>query len=944
MKTYEETARRVLGRVDEYNEKAKKRNKTLRIAAICQIIAVLLAGAVVAMAVTLRSSNDITDESGLSSVSIEKPAKLYFGGAEYVQAEEAALEAGDEIGNYIGEAPVSGGKTGVTAELYAINGVSSEFAVAAKLPDGGYLLCCNASYVPATLGELGRVLGFDSGGAEGFSAKFNAASGAVNAGGEENADIGEVTGEYVLDIAGRQAKITFTSEGGAVVAYLGTSYVFARQSANTAKTSVAYVFNPSQNAPDPPFTLPERSKWFYNDLYVNGYYSFSTYVDNGDGSYTYDADRKLAEYAKTLGSEGFGIWFLKNGFMAYRNDCCVIVTENRTDSGKLIYYAANSSDISADGTKSAVSVIREFYPDDGKTSVTGFLPIDITPAGCYEATGGRLYFIPVLNDVEAGDGELAWGSTDGGKSVFADDPSVLANAWVSPQVFFITPDYARNLSVKSFAVADIDGDGNDEFFAMHCDDALVGASIPRYVVVSYENDRPEGYFTFIMFNNRFVKSGDRLFLEAVYTEYTDGAQSEKRVAYELYTDEYGVMTLRDGDGAKLYYSNGSSWIERRPGGYVWYPTGISGWSDRRAYYTGMESCNTTSQMTDGITALIDERFGLYDGAAYTKVTPAWMSEIYGATIYERTRENSVECFLTTGSGIYPFGADLPYFLPRNIYPCDFDNDGNLELLYYACCGADGGGWRIGVFDMDDMTDTVVIESDSGGAESALIRINGDYYLMHRIITDEEPDSYTFALTGRFSAEEGAPGGVTYEAIENAPIFIYLHTGLFDPDSAQGKKFSTFEQIYEKCAEFVKANASNGAYVCVYNDSYVMGRVTGLPADGTFVADVNKVWYNAIVIEPGKATDEDVLKLACAAALEGADQYCMYDRLYREESGREPDKHIYYAEKYATYSGKAAEAPFDYTIIDFGGERLKVYSSADENADITAYLAEKYPVK
>jgi hypothetical protein len=348
-------------------------------------------------------------------------------------------------------------------------------------------------------------------------------------------------------------------------------------------------------------------------------------------------------------------------------------------------------------------------------------------------------------------------------------------------------------------------------------------------------------------------------------------------------------------------------------------------------------------MTDDITALIDERFGLYDGAAYTKTTPAWISEIYGATIYERTHENSVECFLATGSGIYPFGADLPYFSPRNIYPCDFDNDGNLELLYYACCGADGGGWRIGVFDMDDMTDTVVTESGFDGADNYLIRINGDYYLMHRIITDEEPDSFTFALTGRFSAEEGAPGGVTYEAIENAPIFIYVHTGLFDPDSAQGKKFSTFEQIYEKCAEFVKANASNGAYVCVYNDSYVMGRVTGLPVDGTFVADVNKVWYNAIVIEPGKATDEDVLKLACAAALEGADQYCMYDRLYREESGREPDKHIYYAEEYATYSGKAAEAPFDYTIIDFGGERLKVYSSADENADITAYLAEKYPV-
>ena len=950
MKTYEETARRVLGRVDEYNEKAKKRNKTLRIAAICQIIAVLLAGAVVAMAVTLRSSNDITDESGLSSVSIEKPAKLYFGGAEYVQAEEAALEAGDEIGNYIGEAPVSGGKTGVTAELYAINGVSSEFAVAAKLPDGGYLLCCNASYVPATLGELGKALGFENSNVEGFSAKFNAASAAVNTDGNESTDIGDVTGEYTITIAGRQAKVSFTSEGGAIVTFLGAWYVFAPESADTIKPTVAYVFNPSLSEPTPPFTLPEGSRWFEDNMSINGYYSFPIFVKNEDGSYTRQADTILAEYAKTLESEGFAIWKLKNEFIAYRNDCCVTVSKNYNHSAILKYYAAtpgNTHDVKE--AERAASVIREFYTDkNGKTSVPRFLPIDITPEGCCEATGGRLYYMPGIYDADQDYVDSTW------SDLRAADPdeagvtyaALFQNAWASHGVFFIAPDHAHALSLMSFAVADIDADGTDEFFSLHVTDALT--SLPHYAVASYENDTLEQFCQLLIYHNfRFVKSDDRLLLESVIKS-ADGTES--RVEWELCTDELGVMMLRDSEGGKIYTRSltlrqfsWSSWVELRPGGFVHYPAGTPFGGD--SGIISFAACNTTGQITDVTTALIDERFGRIEDAAYTKVTPRWIIAKYGAQIYKRTSADSVECFWATDGGIYPFGAELECFSPAYIYPCDFDEDGNLELLYYATFGKDRAGWRAGVLDLDDMTDTVVTESGFDCADNCLIRINGDYYIRRHYYSETDPEQITFALIGRFRVQKDAPGGVTYENIENPPVCIDLGTYFFTPAAVtQGMTFSTFEDIYEECAAFVNSCSTSGAYVCIYVNACAMGKVTGLPINGSYASDADKTWYNAIVIEPGKASSEDVLKLACAAVLETADKYCMYDRVYVSGSSRPIHPYIYYAEEFATYDEASSQIPFDYTVIDFSDGGLKVYEFSDCATDLAPYLAEKYPVK
>lgn len=68
MRTYEETARRVLDRVDEYNEKAKKRNKNLRIGAAFACFAVFAVTAVFGVKAMMKPNAITTEHSDGNSV------------------------------------------------------------------------------------------------------------------------------------------------------------------------------------------------------------------------------------------------------------------------------------------------------------------------------------------------------------------------------------------------------------------------------------------------------------------------------------------------------------------------------------------------------------------------------------------------------------------------------------------------------------------------------------------------------------------------------------------------------------------------------------------------------------------------------------------------------------------------------------------------------------
>lgn len=962
MKSYDETARSVLKRVEEYNEnqnknKSPRKIKTWQLVAVCHAAAFVLAATAIIMAFSSRNGVAVADnsaeESSETEFGIEKAGSFHLGGEEYTAVETLTAEAGN-IGDLIGEtviASIESGENGVTASIYSINGVSPNAAVAAKMPDGSFMLCCNKSYAPRTLGELANDLGLFKNVPADIMEKLNSATNAVSSDPAYAANIGEPAGEYAANIAGSEVKITFGADGSVVAEYLGKVTVFAPESAGPVinKAEISYIFNPSLTEPTAPFTLPAVYRWNSDERYVNGVYTFSTYDESKDRSYSAGSETILEEYKKRLQSEGFTVFDLKKEFIAYRQGCCVTVSKQSGATATLKYFAAESSDgRPADEAVRAASVIKKFYPgEDGDVYVPNFQPVDITPEGCYEATCGRLYYMPVLHGVDqsyVGDSWSAMRIADPDE-VGTTYAAPFENAWVSHAVFFITPDYALNLNIASFAAADLDADGKDEFITLRESDAITG--MPHYVIVAYENGEPDQYCPFYNLA-RFAQSEGKLLL--IYTSV--GTEETAEQVYELCTDSYGAMLLRSEDGVKYYpkdytYHNMfSSWLELRPGGWVHYPAGVNYGNGKMEYDVGLAACNTTGQITDDITVLISERFGGGKDAVFTKVSPAWIWWTYDdVEIYKRTCADSVECFWAIGGEIYPFGADKDYFSPAYIEPCDFDEDGGLELFYYAVYGEDLSGWRVGVFDLDDMTDTVVTESDSGGAENGMIRINGDYYMIRHRLTNEETQNYTFSLTGIFRPQNGAPGGVTYEVMENEPLFISLGFGGFGTYTTvveQSKTFVSFEEIYKQCAEFVNEYGSNGAYVCVYSNAYAMGQLTGLPITGSRQANVNEIWHNAIVIEPGKATDEDVLKLACAAVLETADKYCMYDRNYNGFYSRLIRPYIYYAEEFLTYGADPTSAPFEHTVIEFRmGQPLKVYSSG--GTDLAAYLAEKYPV-
>ncbi|MBO4501803.1 MAG: hypothetical protein J5760_06120, partial [Clostridia bacterium] len=285
MKSYDETARSVLKRVEEYNEnqnknKSPRRIKTWHIVAACHVLAVVLAATAIIMAFSSRNGNAVADdpaeESSAAGASIEKAGSFYLGSEEYAAVETISAEAGN-IGDLISEtviASIESGENSVTASIYSINGVSPSVAVAAKMPDGSFMLCCNRSYAPRTLGELANDLGLIENVPADILADLNAASNAVITESASAADIGETTGEYAASIAGSEVKITFGADGSVVAEYLGKVAVFTPESAQPVinKAEISYIFNPSLTEPTAPFTLPAVYRWKSDERYVNGVY------------------------------------------------------------------------------------------------------------------------------------------------------------------------------------------------------------------------------------------------------------------------------------------------------------------------------------------------------------------------------------------------------------------------------------------------------------------------------------------------------------------------------------------------------------------------------------------------------------------------------------------------------------------------------------------------
>ena len=203
------------------------------------------------------------------------------------------------------------------------------------------------------------------------------------------------------------------------------------------------VFNRFNSIGEPPFSLQGAT-----ETSTSGYY----YSCNGATRENYDSF--LAE----LGAAGFSLYSSKYSDFLFRDDCMVFSRYCVNDG----YYSTSQDDAFF-----GVSWYQRspFAPQDGisyeeaaailmpdrenSLSKIPIHPIDITPEGFFERTGGQLFVVPVYSyDVF---------KSEGRETLMFED-----NEHYSSDLYYVNGTEKYLTSLERVAVCDIDNDGSDD--------------------------------------------------------------------------------------------------------------------------------------------------------------------------------------------------------------------------------------------------------------------------------------------------------------------------------------------------------------------------------------------------------------------------------------------------------------------------------------------------
>ena len=194
-------------------------------------------------------------------------------------------------------------------------------------------------------------------------------------------------------------------------------------------------FNGFRSLGDAPFSLPEGDP--DAESLGMGFYKYSNIG--------------TAEYEKFLSdrkNEGFAVVRMKYEDFLFRDDCMVFA---EYDSGKqsfLFYWYQESSYAPESGISAKDGSFCNFGGRKSLSSIP-IHPIDVTPEGFYEYTGGQVFAVPTYSYdkyKEAGDYSM----------MFA------ANEHYSCRIVYVRGDMMLGTSMECIAVDDVDGDGKLE--------------------------------------------------------------------------------------------------------------------------------------------------------------------------------------------------------------------------------------------------------------------------------------------------------------------------------------------------------------------------------------------------------------------------------------------------------------------------------------------------
>ena len=185
--------------------------------------------------------------------------------------------------------------------------------------------------------------------------------------------------------------------------------------------------NQFRSMTEPPFNLPEGTPEIDRD-------------HDCDYSYDHFSAAEYDSFISDLENSGFELAEMKWSSFLFRDDCMIFVRYFEDEECLNFSWYSRS---------------RYARDDDGFSAYSDSLskvkihPIDVTPEGFYELTGGQLFASPVY-------------SYDGFKLSGLDDLMFEDNEWYSCSFVFVKDDIILPATMESVAICDIDGDRQND--------------------------------------------------------------------------------------------------------------------------------------------------------------------------------------------------------------------------------------------------------------------------------------------------------------------------------------------------------------------------------------------------------------------------------------------------------------------------------------------------
>ena len=263
---------------------------------------------------------------------------------------------------------------------------------------------------------------------------------------------------------------------------------------------------------DPPFSLPEAEE--NPDEYFSGSYI-------GASRACYDS------FLSGLTSDGFSIVTMKFGDFLFRDDCMVFSQYIEKD-GSIFVSWYQKSPYAPNGGLSVEEAESVLMPaaDESLTRIP-IHPIDITPEGFFELTGGQVFAVPYYSYDKF--------KRDGTEQLMFED-----NEWYACSVCYVIGDHSYAASMERIAVYDVDQDGSDE--------VLLLSAGPTYGIASF-------YVTCVTGQGGF----DALFFPEHHYIFNFADVNGKLViegVSSMFGDQYFDIRIEeiDGENALLLYS------------------------------------------------------------------------------------------------------------------------------------------------------------------------------------------------------------------------------------------------------------------------------------------------------------------------------------------------------------------------------------------------------